>query len=184
MSDLREQRREETDTAAASPALKKLTVSRAENSGQEWINFTVFYDGSMDPSAVTDIYIDINHRPGAGTRELIEGRNASVDEADAWELFLMTRWVPSKGWTATADYKVSSHPKTTSLRVRVPKQLLGENPANWGFLVTTAQASGPVTDFLSSSSDCQNLLAEIGKGDSVRLPMIRGEAALIPGGRP
>lgn len=200
-----EQRREETDPAAAS-ALKMLTVSRAENSGQEWINFTVSYDGSLDPSTVTDLYIDINHRPGAGTQELIAGRNASVDEADAWELLLMTRWVPSKGWTATlyrslalspavystaADYKVSSNPKTTSLRIRVPKQFLGENPANWGFLATTAPASGPVTDFLSSASDRQNLLAEIGKGgppageaSAVRLPMIRGEAALIPGGRP
>lgn len=194
-----EQRREETGTAADSPALKKLTAAHTENSGQEWINFTISYDGSLDPSAVTDIYIDINHRPGAGTQELIAGRNASVDEADAWELLLMTRWAPSKGWTATlyrslalspavyntaADYKVSSNPKTTSLRVRVPKQFLGENPANWGFLVTSAQASGPVTDFLSSASDRQNLLAEIGKGGAVRLPMIRGEAALIPGGRP
>ncbi|OGR83674.1 MAG: hypothetical protein A2901_09120 [Elusimicrobia bacterium RIFCSPLOWO2_01_FULL_54_10] len=183
----------EASTTTASNAeipvsLKKFSVAVEPQAKQEWVTFTVRYAGTVGPSTVTDIYIDINHRAGAGTTQLIPGRNALVDDADAWELLLVSRWVGGKGWTASlyrsvalspaiynasVDYKISSNPTATTFTVRVPKNLLGETPASWGFLLCSAGFNSPVTDFLSSSPDRESLLAEISKGGSVRLPMVR-----------
>ena len=178
------------------PALKKFSVSVSSSSERDWVYFTVLFQGSVSPATVTDLYIDINHRPGAGTAALIAGRNATVEDSDAWELLLISRWVPARGWTASLyrspamapviystaiQYKTQSRPGTATFQIRVPKNLLGENPAHWGFLLCTAGWNGPVTDFLSSTMDKERLLEEIKNGGAVRLPMIRDEAAVEQG---
>ncbi len=172
-------------------ALKKFSLSISSSSGREWAHFTIVFEGSVLPTTVTDLYIDINHRPGAGNAALVAGRSASLDESDGWELLLVSRWLPSRGWTATLhrslelsppvysaaiQYKTTSRPETTVFQIRIPKNMLGGNPSRWGFLLCAADASGTIKDFLSSSADKDNLLSEIKKGNSVPLPMIREEA--------
>ncbi len=91
---------------------------------------------------IVDVYIDLNNRIGAGSMQLLPGRNAYTRAEDAWEYAISV-----DGWQQTM-YKIDSAGKPvklTDLEVRVnsttgevtiyvPRKLIRGDPRNWGYL--------------------------------------------------
>lgn len=91
---------------------------------------------------IIDIYIDLNNRIGAGSMQLLPGRNAYTKAEDAWEYAISV-----DGWQKTL-YKIDSagkpikvaevHMKVDSARgevtIYVPRNLIHGDPRNWGYL--------------------------------------------------
>ena len=105
--------------------------------------------GSPGEELILDVYIDINHRPGAGSVGLLPGRAAFLSAADAWEYALsiaggqatLFRYSPGQGPTGIAGLKAeASAPKRGSV-VRVPRSRLPGNPAAWGYLALALPAN-------------------------------------------
>ena len=99
-----------------------------------------------------DIYIDQDREPGSGARLLLPGRNAAVSEEDAWEFVI---W--AEGWTpqilkAGADgtpekldgveFQILADPAQRKVTIRVPKDVLGDNPEGWSFLAVVCGQEG------------------------------------------
>lgn len=91
---------------------------------------------------IIDVYIDLNNRAGAGSMQLLPGRNAYTRAEDAWEYAISV-----DGWQQIM-YKIDSAGKPvklTNLEVRVnstigevtiyvPRKLIRGDPRNWGYL--------------------------------------------------
>jgi len=91
---------------------------------------------------IIDVYIDLNNRAGAGSMQLLPGRNAYARAEDAWEYAISV-----DGWQQIM-YKIDSAGKPvklTDLEVRVnstigevtiyvPRKLIRGDPRNWGYL--------------------------------------------------
>jgi len=91
---------------------------------------------------IIDVYIDLNNRAGAGSMQLLPGRNAYTRAEDAWEYAISV-----DGWQQIM-YKIDSAGKPvklTDLEVRVnstigevtiyvPRKLVRGDPQNWGYL--------------------------------------------------
>ncbi|MBI3287573.1 MAG: hypothetical protein HYZ68_05950, partial [Chloroflexi bacterium] len=90
-----------------------------------------------------DVYIDVDGQAGSGARTLLPGRNAALAPEDAWDYVI---WV--EGWTqglyapdANGDpqkldvtLKVIVDPAQRAVTIRVPKEAIGEDPENWGYV--------------------------------------------------
>ncbi len=97
-----------------------------------------------------DVYIDINHSPGAGAQELLPGRPGLVESQDAWEYALSI-----DGWGARLSQFVLggapravatlSGQKTGAARfaVTVPRRYLRGDPDGWGFAVAVMGRAPP-----------------------------------------
>ncbi|MEK7742915.1 MAG: glucodextranase DOMON-like domain-containing protein, partial [Elusimicrobiota bacterium] len=91
---------------------------------------------------MVDLYVDINHRPGQGSIDLLEGREGFVPQADAWEYALVAspsgawllRFVPGQGPVAVDAPRIEADIPNGELRVAVPRSKLRGNPAAWGYL--------------------------------------------------
>lgn len=95
-----------------------------------------------------DLYIDINHRAGAGSVDLLPGRAAFLSAADAWEYALaiagsaavLYRYAPGQGPALVERLRAESDPEAMAVRVRVPRSRLRGNPAVWGYLALALPA--------------------------------------------
>ncbi|HAM35581.1 MAG TPA: hypothetical protein DEB40_02110 [Elusimicrobia bacterium] len=140
---------------------------------------------------VQDVYVDINHVPGAGSSSLLDGRSAFAANRDCWEFALSLGPAGAALWRASsgsdpawlADIPIDADPASKSIRARVPRSLLRGNPARWGYIVA-AFAALPA----ASSQDAQpqvlpggplGILAPLeqqrGLGPGQRLAAVRGE---------
>ncbi|MBC7259522.1 MAG: glycoside hydrolase [Chloroflexi bacterium] len=103
-----------------------------------------------------DIYVDKDGKAGSGARLLLPGRNAAVSADEAWDFVI---W--AEGWTpgiykAGADgkpekidgaqFQILADPAQRKVTIRVPKDILGDDPQNWAFLaVVCGQEGYPAT---------------------------------------
>jgi len=91
---------------------------------------------------IIDVYIDLNNKIGAGSMQLLPGRNAYTKAEDAWEYAISV-----DGWQHTM-YKIDSAGKPVKLAdlgvnvnsargevtIYVPRSLIRGDPRNWGYL--------------------------------------------------
>ncbi len=91
-----------------------------------------------------DVYVDVDHQPGSGSRLLLPGRNAALPEDRAWDYAV---W--AEGWTpgvyrvdeagqpkpVGTEMKIAVDPLARKVTIRVPRNGFPEgNPADWGYL--------------------------------------------------
>jgi hypothetical protein len=100
-----------------------------------------------------DIYID-HDGPAAGARKLLPGRNAALTADYGWDFAI---WV--EGWypgiyvpgaegpeKLDAQWTVLVDPGQSKITVRVPKEVLGDDPQNWAYAaVLLGQEGYPAT---------------------------------------
>lgn len=104
-----------------------------------------------------DLYIDINHRPRAGSTRPLDGRGVRIFPDDAWEYALEI--APKKAALYAASPKGPQ--KTAAFRpevrngavtVRIPRSFLKGNPGNWGyaaFMLAQKDAAFPISDYIA-----------------------------------
>ena len=91
---------------------------------------------------LVDVYIDINHSPGAGSQEFLPGRPGNAEPADAWEYALTAdgwgarfyQYVPGQGARVTANFDVVKTSDTV-FAVSIPRRSLRGEPDSWGYAV-------------------------------------------------
>ena len=148
------------ENASAPPAapacrLERLTVDFDGDS----VDFRVaFATGSWAATGVAaDVYVDINHRPGAGSQALLPGRAGFARAADAWEYALALsssgadfyRWGP-QGVALARHLTTSWDPSCATLDASLPNSLLKGNPGSWGYLAFCVEPDGDGTRLLTA----------------------------------
>ena len=132
------------ENAPAPPGAPACRLERLElDFDAEDVDFRVVFATGGWPAAgpAADVYVDINHRPGAGSPELLPGRAAFTRAADAWEFALALsstgadfyRWGP-QGIALAKHLKASWDPASAALAASVPTTLLRGKPGSWGYL--------------------------------------------------
>jgi len=142
-----------TYTYPADPAFKPGSFDIREFSLSEGPQYLIFrirlgvIENPWDsPSGLSlqiiDIYIDLNNKIGAGSMQLLPGRNAYTRAEDAWEYAISV-----DGWGKTmykidstgkpvklADLEMKVNPIRGEVTIYVPKSLIRGEPRNWGYL--------------------------------------------------
>jgi hypothetical protein len=98
---------------------------------------------------VLDVYVDINHVPGAGSSALLEGRNAFAASRDSWEYALslgpsggvLLRAIPGSSPAVLSVVPMSVDQARRTVRAAVPRSLLRGNPLRWGFIAAAFAAA-------------------------------------------
>ncbi|MHB2025317.1 MAG: glucodextranase DOMON-like domain-containing protein [Elusimicrobiota bacterium] len=94
---------------------------------------------------ILDTYIDVNHIPGAGSTQLLSGRNAYTKVADAWEYALSLdskegffyRFTENGPPQLISTLPVQSQSQNSTFSISIPRELLGGNPRRWGYIVAS-----------------------------------------------
>lgn len=150
---------------------------------------------------IVDMYLDVNHRVGAGTTALLPGRNAVTPPQDAWEYAISLRGAQasfyrtqgSAGAMKVADLPVEVHQPDRTVVVSAPSTLLRGDPARWGYLVLVMVEDRPtpglpptppapliIYDMLDNPWTSQaSLLALPLGGRPLELPMVRLSTAEV-----
>jgi alpha-amylase/alpha-mannosidase (GH57 family) len=90
-----------------------------------------------------DVYIDKDHKPNSGSTVLLPGRQAGTEPSDAWEYAV---WV--EGWLQElhmsdaqgkirkmdASIRSSTNEKDRTIRIRISKEILGDDPEKWRYI--------------------------------------------------
>jgi hypothetical protein len=126
----------------------------------EWTDselvFTFKLNGTsaVAPLPMVDVYIDLNHRVGAGATAMLKGRTGYIRPEDAWEWAItatpqksaLFRASPRRtGPELQSELPVAFNSGRSEIVVRVPRSQLRGNPMKWGFVVVTTalDASAP-----------------------------------------
>ena len=119
------------DTATVSFSITVATVADplATRAGFSWL--------------MTDIYVDMNHRIGAGSTALLPGREAMAEARDAWEYAIsvsgfggrLYRAGPEGQMALLDEVPVRLSTATATVAVDVPASILRGNPKKWGYIV-------------------------------------------------
>ncbi|MBI3291657.1 MAG: hypothetical protein HYZ73_02450, partial [Elusimicrobia bacterium] len=130
---------------------------------------------------IVDVYLDVNHREGAGTTSLLPDRHAVTPPQDAWE-YAMTltsegasfyRTLGSEGAVKIAELPVEVRQPDRTVVVRVPASLLRGDPWRWGYLVLVMGEDHVVYDILDTPWDPQaSHLTPPPGGRPMVLPMV------------
>lgn len=110
------------------------------------ITFKVEFSSANEHSRLLiDIYIDLNHTLGAGSTELLPGRNAETEPLDAWEYclsftnqqaeLLQSRSFQKEPNLVATFYTYTNPLQPEYLTVTIPREILRGNPLNWGYSV-------------------------------------------------
>ncbi len=99
-----------------------------------------------------DVYIDQDGVPGSGNTMLLPARNARVRAEDAWDVAVTIEgWQPGvyvpdgKGgvrFVEDAAIQIVADPGNRRVTVRVPKRVLGDDPAGWRYAVVLCSQDG------------------------------------------
>lgn len=131
---------------AGSWDLLKFEVRPGEENCVFVFDFAALANPGHGPSGfslpLVDLYIDINHSPGAGAQEFLPGRPGMVEAADAWEYALSVdgwgarfyQFVPGQGPRSTAVFSVVKT-SATAFAVTVPRRYFRGDPESWGYAV-------------------------------------------------
>lgn len=157
------------------PALKRFSVSVA-GVNDNMIRFQFAVKDKSNSVPVIQLYIDINHRKGAGSTDLA-GSNVGLSSEDGWE-FLLSSHKTVEGWKSrllqangaapvyatSPAIKLSDVSKSgeTVYEVQIPKKFLGDHPSRWGYLpCLLLDERGPILDFLAPVEDKSALLMRL-----------------------
>ena len=139
-------------------------VSLATSSKEDAVRFIFSLAGRPESFVGVDVYMDINHREGAGVTALLGNAEASLPPADGWEFVLSNELRQDGIWesklirahlprpiygTVSSSSKATQDPHSTRVEVEIPKSMMGENPAQWGYLLCMRDAQGHLLDFIS-----------------------------------
>ncbi|HVA65754.1 MAG TPA: hypothetical protein VNK24_02365 [Elusimicrobiota bacterium] len=99
---------------------------------------------------VLDTYIDVNHIAGAGSTQLLPGRNAYTKVADAWEYAVSLDSKTAFLYRSPIDgppqllsqLDVASDSATATLTLSIPRYLAPGDPRRWGY-ITASMATQP-----------------------------------------
>ncbi|OGR79917.1 MAG: hypothetical protein A3I11_09225 [Elusimicrobia bacterium RIFCSPLOWO2_02_FULL_39_32] len=123
--------------------LKGFSVELSKNQEEELLLTLFFRKKELLEEARVHIYVDINHREGAGSVSLLNGINARVEPQEGWEYVLVlekengrmnSKLLVGNSFSST-DKIGLTFLDNTFLQVRIPKNLLGAYPLRWGYLV-------------------------------------------------
>ncbi|MBN1504406.1 MAG: hypothetical protein JW952_05010 [Candidatus Eisenbacteria bacterium] len=87
-----------------------------------------------------DVYVDIDGKPGSGSRSLFQGRNAFARSGSEWEFAVMANMdevsLYGSDMKPVAPAKVGAwgDPATRSIIVRVPKAVVGKPDEEWSVI--------------------------------------------------
>ena len=130
------------------------------------------------PTAPTDIYIDLNGQPNAGTPTFLAGRPYGTSPKDAWEYAIAIA-----GPTATlyrtqgaGTYEiVQTFPVVVEgnrMHVTIPRDLMRGNPRRWGYQVLVGDAT--LSDFIDPLEMSQkDLWQDLISGQRNDIPFVR-----------
>lgn len=135
-------------------ALDRLEV---EHAGSQ-LKFSVFLATSAEAEAkrpLVDLYIDVNHRQGAGSARLLPGRPGFIRAADAWEFALelgevgkLYRFVPPRP-SPPERIAASWDAEARRLDASIPASRIKGNFASWGYLALCVESREPDGEVLS-----------------------------------
>lgn len=106
---------------------------------------------------IIDVYIDLNNMIGAGSMQLLPGRNAYTRGEDAWEYAISV-----DGWQQTmykidsagrpvklAELEVNVNSTRGEVTIYVPRSIIRGDPRNWGYLAMVLAYDGqaPLRDW-------------------------------------
>jgi len=106
-----------------------------------------------------DLYIDINHRPGAGSTKLLEGADGRLFPDNAWDYALKVSPGAAALYLATDKGpkllgQAAARLENGAITVRAPKTLFGGNPLSWGYaaLLLAPEGGGKyfITDYIAA----------------------------------
>lgn len=150
----------------------------------------LFKEGAQEKIDQMRLYIDLNHRIGAGRISLLEKSNVGVPAEDAWEYEILCEKLSPTVWNCQLLSANQPRPlfvtlgqipeDKSSLEIQIPKKLLGRDPLRWGFLVCIINSESRIQDFLSSLEKKGEMLQKIKEasnldGETLLLPMMRSQ---------
>jgi hypothetical protein len=146
---------QDSATAAPESLLRGLRVSWDAGS----VAFELTLSSPAPAGSKLDIYVDINHRAGAGSIDLLPERSAFLNAADAWEYALtiaegravLYRFVPGQGPVPVDKPKLSDDPRQGIIRANVSRGRLRGNPAAWGYAALLMRSPEGPLDVLAVS---------------------------------
>jgi carbohydrate-binding DOMON domain-containing protein len=100
-----------------------------------------------------DVYIDTDPGAGSGARQLLPGRNVTLEEGFGWDIVLWAEgWYPEilspdpangEPMNTNVEMKILVDPATNTVTLRVPRSVFGEStPENWAFSAMVMSQDG------------------------------------------
>ncbi|HAF63148.1 MAG TPA: glycoside hydrolase [Anaerolineaceae bacterium] len=100
-----------------------------------------------------DVYIDMDPGTGSGTRQLLPGRNLTLEEGFGWDIALWAEgWYPeilspdpttSEPMNTNTEMKILVDPATNKVTLRVPRTVFGDSmPEDWAFSAMVLSQDG------------------------------------------
>jgi hypothetical protein len=128
-----------TAPQSSSPSISEL---RIKGDGDDIVFILALRAPAGLENAGVDLYIDINHRAGSGSSDLLPGRGAYLPSADAWEYALtaagtsawLYRFSPGQGPVLIEKASLRADSARGTLTLRVKRSLLRGSPEKWGYL--------------------------------------------------
>lgn len=126
--------------------LRLFEVTPEEETVQLRFMFTALPNPGKGPLGfscpLVDVYIDINHSPGAGAQDLLPGRTGLVESVDGWEYVLtvdgwgarLQQFVPG-GAPRTVASPLVEKTDSTGFTVHLPRRWVRGDPDSWGYSV-------------------------------------------------
>jgi len=106
-----------------------------------------------------DLYIDINHRPRAGSTKLLAGADGRLFPDNAWDYALKVSPGVAAFYLATHKGpkllgQAAARKEFWAVTVRAPKTLFGGNPLSWGYAAMMLAPEGGdkyfITDYIAA----------------------------------
>ena len=100
-----------------------------------------------------DVYIDMDPGAGSGARQLLPGRNVTLEEGFGWDIALWAEgWYPEilspdpangEPMNTNVEMKILVDPATNTVTLRVPRSVFGDStPENWAFSAMVMSQDG------------------------------------------
>ena len=158
-------------------AIKYFTIELIDESADSgWVEFGFKLNNEPTKPVALDLYIDINHRSGAGGRILLPGRKGFVSSRDGWEYVLSCKFNPGQGWDANLFREINSRSiyrshsykssksggkdkEANKIYFAVPRQIIGSLAFQWGYLACLARnEDAQITDLLTPAPNIEELI--------------------------
>ena len=149
-----------TDTVFEAQVFDIDTFQVSYNEKYVLFDFTFFgpitnpWGSGSDLSLQTmDIYIDMDPGVGSGARQLLPGRNVTLEEGFGWDIALWAEgWYPEilspdpasgEPMNTNVEMKVLVDPATSTVTLRVPRSVFGDStPESWAFSAMVMSQDG------------------------------------------
>ena len=100
-----------------------------------------------------DVYVDVDPDQGSGSRLLLGGRNAALEQNSGWDVAIWAEgWYPDifladpvsgEAKSANVDFKIIVSPDKNTVSLRVPRAVFGDgDPLKWGYAAMVLSQDG------------------------------------------